>query len=122
MNCAYFSTIDFASATPTLKELINALNSIVDWYSLGAKLGLKDHELVAIKQIHPGDNESCKVEMLNHSLQSGKLPTWKAVIDALHLMGEHRVAWKIQGISSTDTGKYMYILLFTLLVTNIHHS
>ena len=122
MNCAYFSTIDFASATPTLKELSYALDSIVDWYSLGVKLGLRDHELLAIKQNYHGDNERCKLEMLDHSLRSGKPPTWKAVVDALHLMGEYRVASKIQGFSSTDTGKYMYILLFTQLVTNIHHS
>ena len=101
-----------APATPTLKELSNALDSVVNWYLLGVKLGMKAHELATIEKNYHGDNECCKLEMLKHSLQSGKLPTWKAVIDALQMMGEHRVALKIQVkycSSSTDTGKYILL-------------
>ena len=110
MNCAYFSTIDFAAATPRLKELTNALDSIVDWYQLGVRLGLKDHELRTISRDFRGDNERCKLEMLGRWLRNAELPTWKAVVDALQLMGEHAVAAKIQArhcSSSTDTGKYI---------------
>ena len=100
-----------APPTPTLKELSNALNSVVDWYSLGVKLGLGDHELSTIDKNYHGDNERCKHEMLSRCLRSGKLPTWKAVADALCLMGEHAVALKIrekQCNSFTATGVCLF--------------
>ena len=98
-----------APATPTLKELSNALDSVVDWYSLGVKLGMKAHELATIEKNYHGDNERCKLEMLNHCLESGKLTTWKAVADAVQLMGKHEVALKMRAkycsssIESADT-------------------
>ena len=101
-----------AAATPTLKELSNALDSVVDWFTLGVKLGLEDHELRTIEHNYRGDR--CKLEMLSCWLRSGKLPTWKAVADAVHLMGEHAVATKIRAkycspsAVTTDTaGTYM---------------
>ena len=98
-----------APATPALKELSNALDSVVDWHSLGVKLGMKAHELATIEKNYHGDNERCKVEMLSHCLESGKLPTWIAVADALQLMGKHEVASRIRvkhcssSIKSADT-------------------
>ena len=95
-----------APATPTIKELSNALDSVVDWYSLGIKLGMKVHELATIEKNYHGDNERCKLETLNHCLESGKLPTWKVVTDALHLMGKHEVGLKIRAkycSSSTES-------------------
>ena len=95
-----------APATPTLKELSNALDSVVNWHLLGVKLGLEDHELLTIEQNHRGDDsERCKHEVLSCWLRNAKLPTWKAVTDALHLMREHTVALKIQAKYCTDTGK-----------------
>ena len=101
-----------ASATPTLKALSAELHSVVSWHLLGIKLGVEDHELRAIERNYRGDNEHCKHEVLSHYLRNAKLPTWKAVADALHLIGEHRVASKIQAkycSSSTDTGKYILL-------------
>jgi len=96
-----------AAATPLLKELSNALDSVVNWHSLGVKLGLEDHELSTIEQNYRGDGiERCKHEMLSRWLRSAKLPTWKAVTDALQQMGEHPIASKIQArhcSSSTAT-------------------
>ena len=99
-----------AAATPLLKELSNALDSVVNWYSLGVKLGLEDHELSTIEQNYRGDgNERCKHKMLSRWLRSDKLPTWKAVVDALQQMGEHAVASKIlakycsSSTANTDT-------------------
>ena len=77
-------------ATPTLKELSNALDS------LGVQLEMKAHDLAIIERNYHGDTARCKLEMLNHYLESGKLPTWKAVADALQLMGNHEVASKIR--------------------------
>ena len=106
MKCDFVISLSTAPATPTLKELSNALDSVTNWHSLGVKLGLNGHELYAIDKNFHGDNERCKYEMLSSYLQSAKLPTWKAVTDALQLMGEHTVASKIQAkycSSSTDT-------------------
>ena len=100
------------SATPTLKELSNALDSVLDWHSLGFKLGLEGHELSAIDKTFRGDIARCKHEMLICCSRSGKLPTWKAIIDALHLMGEDTVASKIQArhcSSSTATGMCLLV-------------
>ena len=100
-----------APATPTLKELSNALDSVVDWYLLGVKLGMKAHELATIEKNYHGDNERCKLEMLNQSLQSAKLSSWRVVADALQEMGKHTVARKIQTkycSSSTDTGTCLF--------------
>ena len=98
---------------PTVKELSNALDSVVDWHSLGVKLGLGDHELRAIDKNFRGDIERCKYEVLMCSSRNGKLPTWPVIIDALQLMGEDAVASKIRArhwSSSTDTGMYNIIL------------
>ena len=101
-----------ALATPTLKELSNALDSVVDWHSLGVKLGLEDHELSAIDKNFRGDIERCKHEMLICCRRTDKLPTWKAIVDALHLMGEEKVASKIQARHcsfSTATGMCLFV-------------
>ena len=101
-----------APATPTIKELSNALDSIVNWYSLGIKLGMKAHELATIEKNYHGDNDRCKLEMLNQSLQSAKLPSWRVVVEALQEMGELAVALKIQRkycSSSTGTGRYLFV-------------
>ena len=104
-----------ATDTPLLKELSNELDSVVDWHSLGVKLGMKPHELGTIEKNYHGDSVRCKHEVLVCFLRSAKLPTWKAVTDALCLMGEHTVALKIRTkhcSSSPSTGK---CLLFVSL-------
>ena len=103
-----------APAAPNLKELSNALDSVVDWHSLGVKLGLEDHELSAIDKTFRGDIPRCKHEMLICCSRSDKLLTWKAVADALQQMGEQAIALKIRAkycrssTESADTaGKLM---------------
>ena len=118
VRCDLVISLPATAATPTLKELSNALDSVVDWFTLGVKLELEDHELRTIEQNYRGDgNERCKLEMLSRWLRSGKPPTWKALADALHLMGEHAVASKIQAkccspsTATTDTAG-TYVCLF----------
>ena len=116
-----------APATPTLKELSNALDSIVDWHLLGVKLGLKAHDLATIERNYRGDNERCKLEMLSHCLDSGKLPTWKVVADALQLMGKHEVALKIRmkhcssSIKSADTAGMCPFMYLELRINHLYH-
>ena len=93
-----------APAKPSVKELSNALDSVVNWHLLGVKLGLEDHELRTIEQNYRGDNERCKHEMLNHLLQNANLPTWKAVA---MVTSSPIVNDQYQSISSsTDLPKY----------------
>ena len=89
----------------------------MNWFSLGVKFGLENHELRTIEQNYRGDgNEHCKLEMLSCWLRSGKPLTWKAIVDAVDLMGEHAAALKIQAkycspsTATTDTaGTYVFM-------------
>ena len=121
MRCYLVISPPTALATPTPKELSNELDSVVNWHLLGIKLGLEDHELRTIERNHRGDNERCKYEVLICWLLNATLPTWKAVADALQLMGENTVAWKIQAkycSSSTATGMYLLCIIFSALKTH----
>ena len=96
-----------APAAPTLQDLSNELTSVHDWHLLGVKLGLKIHELGTIEKDYHGNSLRCKHEMLGRWIQNSELPTWKAVTDALHFMGEQAIASKIRMkycSSSTATG------------------
>ena len=76
-------------------------------------MGLEGHELSAIDKNFRGNIARCKHEMLICCSRSDKLPTWKAVADALHRMGEDKVASKIQArhcSSSTATGMHLLCL------------
>ena len=91
-DLVFFST----PATPTLKELSNEVDSVVDWFSLGVKLELERHVLSQLDKEYRGDNVRCKYEMLDRWLRNAKQPTWKAMADALCLIGEHTVALNIR--------------------------
>ena len=106
----FYDLVTFPStvpATPTLKDLSNELDSVVNWHSLGVKLGVEDHELTTIERDFRGDSVSCKHKMLSRWLRNAKHPTWQAVVDALRRMEEHAVASKISEkycSSVIDTG------------------
>lgn len=75
------------------------------------ELELERRMLIQIEKDHRGDNERCKYEMLDRWLRNAKQPTWKAMADALCLIGEHRVALNIRTkycSSSTATGMSVY--------------
>jgi len=105
--------ISSTAVTPALKELSNAVDSVVNWFSLGVKLELERHMLIQIEKDHRGDNERCKYEMLDRWLRNAKQPTWKAMADALCLIGEHQAALNIRtkycsSGSSTANGMSVY--------------
>ena len=126
VRCDLVISLPAAAATPLLKELSNALDSVVNWHSLGVKLGLEDHELSTIEQNYRGDgNERCKHEMLSRWLRSDKLSTWKAIVDALQQMGEHTVASKILAkycSSSTDTAGMCVLICLELRIYTMSYS
>ena len=113
-----------SSSTPTLSELSNELDSVVDWHSLGVKLGLKGHELSIVAANYRG-NTRCKHEMLIHWLKNDKCPTWKAVVDALSLMGERAVALKIRDkhcSSSITNGMYLKLVPLVMPFLSVHKA
>ena len=91
----------------------------MNWHLLGVKLGLEDHKLRTIDHDFRGDGvDRCKHEMLSHWLRNAKHPSWKIVADALRLMGEHKVALKIQTKYCTDAGKLTYNIVLDIFTAS----
>ena len=101
-----------APATPTLKALMNELKSVQNWRTLGVNLELSYVLLKTIERNHHGDNERCKFETLTDWLDNTTNPTWDAVVEALYLMDEHRVAEEIRRkyitFTTTTEGNCLY--------------
>jgi len=74
-----------------LRELVQELEPIKEWFTLGLYLGLKDDELREIEADH------ChllrrKSEVLSRWLRKGHSCTWRRVVEVLMQMGEMVVA------------------------------
>jgi hypothetical protein len=65
-----------------LRDLVEELKDLTDWFNFGIYLGIHQDELMVIGKDYNLDIESCKVETL---IVWGKreLPTWSKVIYAL---------------------------------------
>lgn len=72
-----------------LKDLINELQEVTDWYLLGLCLGLSESRLQEIKQDHR-TNDEWRREVLATWARQEK-PTWSKVVSALMEMGGHQV-------------------------------
>ena len=101
-----------APATPTLKALIIELKSVLNWQKLGVSLDLSYNRLRIIEMKNLGDNERCKLEMLADWLDNTTNPTWEAIVEALYLMDEHKVAKQIRRkyitFTTTTEGNCLY--------------
>ena len=86
-----------------LRELVQELEPIKEWFTLGLYLGLKDDELREIEVDHH-ILQRCKHEVLSRWLRKGCNCTWKRVVEVLMQMGEMVVA---------DTIKLKYLSLTT---------
>ena len=89
--------------TLTLKDLSNELEPVVDWYTLGIKLGVEYHKLKEIEQKYH-DPQHRKCEVLSRWLRKGHNCTWRRMVEVLMQMGEMMVA---------DTIKLKYLTLTT---------
>ena len=92
-----------APATPTLKELTNALKFVSNWHLLGINLDFSGPALATIERDYPGDNTRRKTEMLSRWLENTTSPSWEAVVQALRLMEAYAVADTIQRKYVTST-------------------
>jgi len=76
---------------------------VVDWYTLGIKLGVEHYKLKGIEgQYHDPQRRKC--EVLWRWLRKGHNCTWRSVVEVLMQMGETVVA---------DTIKLKYLTLTT---------
>ena len=75
---------------PTITEL-NSI-PIVDWFSLGLKLGINEYELNVMQTNDPKDNKACKRTMFSTWLRTDLKATFRKLIFALEEIGEVKVA------------------------------
>ena len=84
-----------------LDKVKTLLSNLVDWQSLGLKLGLLYPTLEKIEIDHRGMVEQCKTKMLAAWLQQQDnvrqygSPSWSVLQAALRSMGENRLASEI---------------------------
>ena len=86
-----------------LRELVQELEPIKEWFTIGLYLGLKDDELREIEADHHY-LQRCKHEVLSRWLRKGDNCTWRRVMEVLMQMGEMVVA---------DVIKLKYLTLTT---------
>ena len=73
-----------------LRDLLNELRTVTQWYLLGIYLGLHPSTLDAIRKDYV-DTEECRTQMLIE-WQKCVIPTWSAVVKALVGIGRERFA------------------------------
>ena len=74
-----------------LRELVQELEPIEEWFTLGLYLGLKDDQLKKIEADHH-HLQRRKSEVLSSWLRKGHNCTWRRVVEVLMQMGEMVVA------------------------------
>ena len=66
-----------------LVAILEAINSITNWHTLGLKLpGLEEHELQRIERNYRGIVDDCQREMILQWLHTGQA-TWSSLVHAL---------------------------------------
>ena len=75
----FFST----SAPVTIKDLINELHDVINWFQLGIYLDISLSDLVKIRADHREKMDDCKTEMLVTWVKQTTDPSWSTVVKAL---------------------------------------
>ena len=78
--------------TFTPKNILRALNEVVDWKSLGVQLDISLAMLQEICVNNRGQVGDCKFAMVSVWLSSDKTCSWRKLIDALISIGLHALA------------------------------
>ena len=79
----------------SLKNLINALRKLTDWYDLGLQLDIEDHCLEKFLSENHAIEER-KRAMLRFWLQSDEEASWEKLLLALREMKQHCLAKEIE--------------------------
>ena len=80
---------------PTLNELLDEVKT-TKWYRLGLELGVDDYSLAVIQEDTRNSTEKGREEMLKRWLESCERPTWRAVVQGLSVVGDKKLAAKLQ--------------------------
>ena len=80
-------------SVPEVHDLEGELHDVIDWKSLGLRLGMKLPRLETIKADCPTLVER-RIQMFSE-WQKKVSPTWSAVVQALDEIGERRLASKL---------------------------
>lgn len=109
---AFISTLDLQSLTGSIlnvKTLSSALVEVIDWHTLGIRLGVPMNMLKNIEQSYPMNNERRKNEMLSAWLQMSPFASWRDVAKALHEMEYHHAANTVH--RKHESGWYLVMLV-----------
>ena len=98
-----YSGMEYVLMLDDLRELVQELEPVKEWFTLGLYLGLKDDELREIEADHR-HLQRCKHEVLSRWLRKGHNCTWRRMVEVLIQMGEMVVA---------DTIRLKYLSLTT---------
>ena len=87
------SSIQTCSLKPELKDL--DLIEVVEWYSVGLQLGVKEYELKSIEQDYPRLKDR-KREMFSAWLRTCDNTNYPNLIEALEAVGESKAVQQIR--------------------------
>ena len=90
LQCTYFWFTFHAGKIRELRDVLNELSTLNQWYHFGIYLGLHWSTLDAIKKDYV-DTKECRTRMLIQ-WQKRVIPTWTAVVKALVGIGRERLA------------------------------
>lgn len=86
-NSYYIVSLD----TKSLRELVEALEKVVEWFQFGIHLGIPHYELSIIKADYQ-DVRRCKIEMLQWWLTNSPEAKWSTIVQALIKAGMRALA------------------------------
>ena len=81
----------------TPSEFTELLSEEPDWYSFGAFLGARTHELDIIQMNHQGagSHKRCLIELYKCLESRGKTPSWEVVVDKLKRFKNYKLSNRI---------------------------
>ena len=75
-----------------LRQLLNELHEVVDWFHLGIQLGVSEYHLQMISEAHPRDPTRCRTEMLSLWMKTTSELKWSTVVQALAMIGSRTLS------------------------------
>ena len=93
MYYVYNDYFPYAGSGLNLQNVCAAITDIVDWHTLGLKLGLSKSELDQVYRDFSNDtDERCKSEIIDEWLKPEYNPSWKGLCTALEAMDNQTIA------------------------------
>ena len=96
MYSCYYYVCCVPTGAPTIKQLLEALKKLENWFLFGAMLGVPVSKLKEIESNYPKDSGRCKLEMLQYWLDTKLGPTWNEVIQALEKADQLTLAAQVK--------------------------